>query len=82
MEKIIKTTGRQTMSNMIKWLSDNGFKFETVRMTNGTNGILVDTNYNGMYPTKETWTQQDTITNYNAMNIFDIFLNNKPLHYI
>ena len=70
------------MSNMIKWLSDNGFKFETVRMTNGTNGILVDTNYNGMYPTKETWTQQDTITNYNAMNIFDIFLNNKPLHYI
>jgi hypothetical protein len=49
------------MKNLIKWLQENNFKFRLVTMSDGKNGVMIDTNYDGMYPTKETYTKHDII---------------------
>ena len=41
------------MSNFIKWLFENGFNFKKVTLTDGKPGIMIDTDYEGLYPTKE-----------------------------
>lgn len=46
---------------IIKWLKDNGFTFEEVRMTDGKPALMVDTDYDGPYPTKETFRKQHEI---------------------
>lgn len=46
----------------MKWLHDNGFVFKTVHLTSGDTGIMVNTDYNGPYPTKECLHKQDTIS--------------------
>lgn len=43
------------MKSMIKWLIANNLKFRPVTMTNGKNGIMIDTNYNGEHPKAETY---------------------------
>lgn len=41
------------MNSIKKWLQNNGFTFKEVMLTGGKSGIMVDTDYNGPYPTKE-----------------------------
>ena len=51
------------MKRIAKWLEENNFKFEKVTMTSGTQGLMVDTNYTGYYPKKETYQAHDLIKN-------------------
>ena len=51
------------MENIKKWLKEKGYTFRQVTMTNGTKGLMVDTNYDGPYVTAETWRKQDEIFN-------------------
>lgn len=41
------------MKNLISWLLAKGYQFRSVTMTDGCTGVMVDTNYDGAYPTKE-----------------------------
>lgn len=49
------------MANIKKWLKEKGYTFRQVTMTNGTKGLMVNTNYDGPYVTAETWRKQDEI---------------------
>jgi hypothetical protein len=49
------------MNRIIKWLDENGFAFRQVVMTDGKKGIMVDTDYDGLYPTRECIGQQQAI---------------------
>jgi len=51
------------MASIKKWLAENNFNFKAVEMNDGRKGLMVDTNYEGYYPTKETWTKQQAILN-------------------
>lgn len=51
------------MKNIKKWLKENNFTFEEIRLTDGTTGIMVDTNYEGLYPTRETFRKINMIEN-------------------
>jgi hypothetical protein len=51
------------MASIKKWLEVNGYTFKQVIMTNGTKGLMVDTNYDGPYVTAETWRKQGDIFN-------------------
>ena len=42
------------MKNIKKWLLENNFKYRDITLTEGTVGLMVDTNYQGLYPTKES----------------------------
>lgn len=50
------------MNRIIKWLDENGFAFRQVVMTDGKKGIIVDTDYDGLYPTRECLQLQQAIT--------------------
>ena len=50
------------MNRIIKWLVENGFAFRQVVMTDGKPGIMVDTDYDGPYPTRECLQLQQAIT--------------------
>jgi hypothetical protein len=50
------------MNRIIKWLDENGFAFRQVVMTDGKKGIMVDTDYDGLYPTRECLQLQQAIT--------------------
>ena len=41
------------MKNLINWLLAKGYRFRSVTMTDGCTGVMIDTNYDGAYPTKE-----------------------------
>ncbi len=49
------------MDNIAKWLINQGFDFKTVTMNDGKKGIMVDTDYEGPYPTKECLEKQRTV---------------------
>ena len=42
------------MNNIKKWLKNNEFSFREVTLADEKIGLMVDTNYIGLYPTKET----------------------------
>lgn len=44
------------------WLTNNNYNFKPVTMTEGDQGLMVDTNYNGEYPPKEVYLHHDNIT--------------------
>ena len=48
-------------NRITKWLSENDFTFREVRLTDGNTGIMVETDYEGLYPTKECIKKQRTI---------------------
>jgi hypothetical protein len=50
------------MKSIIKWLIENGFIFKKVMLVDGSNGLMVDTGYEGLYPTKECLNKQQAIT--------------------
>jgi hypothetical protein len=43
------------MKNLISWLLTKGYQFRPVTMTDGCVGIMIDTNYDGVYPPKEVY---------------------------
>jgi hypothetical protein len=49
------------MNSIKKWLQSNGFTFKEVMLTDGKSGIMVETDYEGLYPTKECIKKQRTI---------------------
>lgn len=49
------------MNIIKKWLVKNGFNFKEITLTDGNFGLMVDTNYSGLYPTKETFTKINMI---------------------
>lgn len=49
--------------NLIKALEEQGFEFKNITMTSGKNGVMVDTNYDGPYPPKETYEKIKDIEN-------------------
>lgn len=51
------------MKTLINWLKENNFNFRNVTMTDGKNGIMIDTNYDGVNPSKETFNKHCTIKN-------------------
>lgn len=42
------------MNSIQKWLKDNGYIFRQVIMTGDIKGLMIDTNYDGPYPNRET----------------------------
>ncbi len=50
------------MNRITKWLSENDFTFREVRLTDGNTGIMVETDYEGLYPTRECLQLQQAIT--------------------
>ena len=49
------------MNRIIKWLDENGFAFRQVVMTDGKKGLMIDTDYDGLYPTRECIGKQQAI---------------------
>ena len=47
------------MKSIMAWLYENGFKFKVYE----DGAIMVDTNYTGYYPKKETYQAHDLISN-------------------
>jgi len=53
------------MGNIKKWLKENEFEFKEIELVNSSGniiGIMVDTNYLGEYPTKETMNKINIIS--------------------
>jgi hypothetical protein len=50
------------MNSIKKWLQNNGFTFKEVMLTDGKSGIMVNTDYDGLYPTRECLQLQQAIT--------------------
>lgn len=51
------------MNALTKWLHANGYNFKPVTMTGreSKKAIMIDTDYNGPYPSKETYIKHDEI---------------------
>ena len=49
------------MKSIEKWLKENGLKYENITLTGGKPALMVDTNYIGLYPKKETFEKIDQI---------------------
>lgn len=50
------------MNSIKKWLQANGFNFREVMLTGDKPGLMVNTDYDGPYPTKECLQKQYTIS--------------------
>jgi len=53
------------MNALTKWLNTNGYTFKAVTMAGkeSKKAIMIDTNYDGQYPPKETYAKHDAIKN-------------------
>jgi len=49
------------MKGITKWLKDNNFDFKKIALTGGKAGIMVNTDYEGPYPTRECMEAQQAI---------------------
>ena len=49
------------IKNIFKKLQSEGINCKIVKMYNGDDAIMCDTNYDGLYPNKETFQLQDKI---------------------
>jgi hypothetical protein len=49
------------IKNIFKKLTNNNINCKIVKMCNGNDAIMCDTNYKGLYPTKETFELQNKI---------------------
>ena len=47
--------------NLINAIDKTGIQYRPITMMDGRNGIMLDTNYSGQYPKKETWDKIYTI---------------------